>query len=266
MNGNFFYYFATDQWRYDSLDAAEILSPSRRQPAKAPRDYNVIAARLGCFLLSAVQPEPPRTLSRAMDSAPGLTRRSYLSCGEAQAAGGLPLLSRIRTARRTSPPPLLWRQISGRERQGPRVLPEHLLGTDNAVLNQESGLRRRNSVADPAPEGKLDLLVTLELRCPRAPLCRHRSSCRGWYEMHDLRHTDFTPYRSFQPASIPVEARPTGSSSRHRREVFRACGQTPRTAKDLMATRSSTTPRRDLSAAGPGLKKAKGPRAWKDAA
>jgi nitrate reductase / nitrite oxidoreductase, alpha subunit len=48
QNGTSFYYFASDQWRYDSLRPQDILSPlSEAQPAGHMADYNVIAARLG---------------------------------------------------------------------------------------------------------------------------------------------------------------------------------------------------------------------------
>ena len=48
QNGTSFYYFASDQWRYDSLRPETVLSPLAEQPP--PRhmaDYNVVAARLG---------------------------------------------------------------------------------------------------------------------------------------------------------------------------------------------------------------------------
>ena len=48
QNGTSFYYFATDQWRYDTLRPDAIFSPlGSGAAARHMADYNVIAARLG---------------------------------------------------------------------------------------------------------------------------------------------------------------------------------------------------------------------------
>jgi nitrate reductase alpha subunit len=56
QNGTSFFYFASDQWRYDALSPKNIVSPlSKTAPARHMADYNVIAARLGlAALVSAV--------------------------------------------------------------------------------------------------------------------------------------------------------------------------------------------------------------------
>ncbi|HBG21386.1 MAG TPA: nitrate reductase subunit alpha, partial [Desulfobulbaceae bacterium] len=48
QNGTSFYYFATDQWRYDTCAAESLLWPKADQTS--PRhmaDYNAVAVRLG---------------------------------------------------------------------------------------------------------------------------------------------------------------------------------------------------------------------------
>jgi nitrate reductase alpha subunit len=48
QNGTSFYYFATDQWRYDSMDAQQLLSPlAEKKKHRHMADYNVLAARQG---------------------------------------------------------------------------------------------------------------------------------------------------------------------------------------------------------------------------
>lgn len=64
---------------------------------------------------------------------------------------------------------------------------------------------------EPAPEGKLDLLVTLELRMSTSALYADVAlPAAGWYEMHDLSTTDLHTFvHSFNPAiDPPWETRP----------------------------------------------------------
>jgi nitrate reductase alpha subunit len=58
---------------------------------------------------------------------------------------------------------------------------------------------------DPAPEGKLDLLVTLELRMSTSAMYADIAlPAAGWYEMHDLNTTDMHPFiHPFNPAIDP---------------------------------------------------------------
>ena len=126
QNGTSFYYFATDQWRYDSLRPADILSPlAGAHTSRHMADYNVIAARLGW-----------------LPSYPQFNRNPLDLCREAAAQGSSSdeeIISQSREAtenRRTavcsgrpgqpgqfSPGivPLAC-QPAGGERQGPRVL------------------------------------------------------------------------------------------------------------------------------------------------
>ncbi len=75
-----------------------------------------------------------------------------------------------------------------------------------AVQNAESELRPEEIVLrDPAPEGKLDLLVTLELRMSTSAMYSDIVlPAAGWYEMHDLSTTDMHPFiHPFNPAVDP---------------------------------------------------------------
>ena len=58
---------------------------------------------------------------------------------------------------------------------------------------------------DPAPQGKLDLLVTMEMRMSTSALYADVAlPAAGWYEMHDLNTTDMHPFiHPFNPAIDP---------------------------------------------------------------
>ena len=73
------------------------------------------------------------------------------------------------------------------------------MNTDTALRPEEIRWR------EPAPEGKLDLLVTLELRMSTSALYADVAlPAAGWYEMHDLNTTDMHPFiHPFNPAIDP---------------------------------------------------------------
>jgi nitrate reductase / nitrite oxidoreductase, alpha subunit len=101
----------------------------------------------------------------------------------------------------------LWRaNLLGASGKGHEYFLKHLLGTQHAVLNTESELRPSEiEWREPAPEGKLDLLVTLELRMSTSALYADVAlPAAGWYEMHDLSTTDLHTFiHPFNPAIDP---------------------------------------------------------------
>jgi len=210
QNGTSFYYFATDQWRYETLDAARILSPLAR--GAMPRhlaDYNVVAARLGW-----------------LPSYPQFNRNPLQLCQEAIASGaktpqeiGAHVVARlkrgeVRFALEDPDSPenfprvlFLWRaNLLGASGKGHEYFLKHLLGTQHGVLNTESPIRPSEiEWQETAPEGKLDLLVTLELRMSTSALYADIAlPAAGWYEMHDLSTTDLHTFiHPFNPAIDP---------------------------------------------------------------
>jgi nitrate reductase alpha subunit len=79
QNGTSFYFFASDQWRYDTLRPESVLSPlAEKKPLQHMADYNVIAARLG-WLPSYPQfdQNPIDLVRRPWPMAPNRTSRSW---------------------------------------------------------------------------------------------------------------------------------------------------------------------------------------------
>ncbi len=76
QNGTSFYYFATDQWRYERVDAKIIASPLAGPELKRhPADYNVISLRSAWWLPSYPQFDAnPVDLCEESSSARGLFR------------------------------------------------------------------------------------------------------------------------------------------------------------------------------------------------
>jgi nitrate reductase alpha subunit len=210
QNGTSFYYFATDQYRYETFDASHIGSPlAENWVDKHLADYNVIAARLG-WLPSYPQfnRNPLHLCKEAVENGATSDEEiiSYvvdkIKKGEVQFALEDP----------DSPenwPRLLflWRaNLLGASGKGHEYFLKHLLGTDHAVQNRE-GEKKTEEVLwrDSAPEGKLDLLVTLELRMSTSALYADVAlPAASWYEMHDLSTTDLHSFiHPFNPAIDP---------------------------------------------------------------
>ncbi|MFZ0134403.1 MAG: nitrate reductase subunit alpha [Desulfobacterales bacterium] len=210
QNGTSFYYFATDQWRYDTLRPEAILSPlGDAAPARHMADYNVIAARLGWLPSYPQFDRNPIELVREAVAQGAATDEEIIAYAVAQLKSGA-----LRFAVEDPDNPLnfprvlfLWRaNLLGASGKGHEYFLKHLLGTENAVFNTDGSLRPQEITwREPAPEGKLDLLVTMELRMSTSALYADIAlPAAGWYEMHDLNTTDMHPFiHPFNPAIDP---------------------------------------------------------------
>ena len=95
----------------------------------------------------------------------------------------------------------VWRSnLLGSSGKGHEYFLKHLLGTSNGVLGKDLGIQgqeKPQEVAwhDEAPEGKLDLLVTLDFRmsttCVYSDIVLPTAT---WYEKNDLNTSDMHPF------------------------------------------------------------------------
>jgi nitrate reductase / nitrite oxidoreductase, alpha subunit len=245
QNGTSFYYFASDQWRYDTLRPARCARPwPRSPPASHMADYNVIAARLG-WLPSYPQfnRNPLDLVREAERRAPNRTSRDRRPRGgKAQKRRTALRRRRPRQPGQLSPAAVpVAGQPAGGQRQGPRVFSQASAG------HRSCGVQHRRRAApeevewrEPAPEGKLDLLVTLELRMSTSAMYADIAlPAAGWYEMHDLNTTDMHPFiHPFNPAiDPPWETRTNWEQFKTIAEKFSAlAAEHLGPMKDLVAT------------------------------
>ena len=117
----------------------------------------------------------------------------------------------------------VWRSnLLGSSGKGHEYFLKHLLGTTNGVLGKDLGAEggdkpREVTWHEQAPEGKLDLLVTLDFRmsttCVYSDIVLPTAT---WYEKNDLNTSDMHPF--IHPLSSAVdpawESRSTGTSTR----------------------------------------------------
>jgi nitrate reductase alpha subunit len=208
MNGTSFFYAHTDQWRYERIKLHEQISPlaDPSQWSGTLIDCNVRAERMGW-----------------LPSAPQLMANPLQVAGDARQAGKDPAAhveeslndGTLRMACEDPDAPenwprnmFVWRSnLLGASGKGHEYFLKHLLGARNNVLNEESE-QQPTEVArrDGAPEGKLDLLVTIDFRMNTTTLFSDVVlPTATWYEKADLNTSDMHPFiHPLQAAVDPV--------------------------------------------------------------
>ena len=202
MNATSAWYAHTDQWRYETVSSAEILSPTA--PAGDYRDlslidYNIRAERMG-WLPSAPQLRTNPLQVGAAAKAEGIEAKDYVA--RELKSGALEMSAQDPDAPENWPRNLfVWRSnLLGSSGKGHEYFLKHLLGTDHGVLGKDLGQEGRQKPAevrwhDKAPEGKLDLLVTIDFRMSTTAVYADIVlPTASWYEKDDLNTSDMHPF------------------------------------------------------------------------
>jgi nitrate reductase / nitrite oxidoreductase, alpha subunit len=209
QNSTSFFYAHTDQWRYEKLDVAEVLSPlaDASKFGGSLIDYNVRAERMG-WLPSAPQLKT-NPLKVARDAlASGMEAKDYVA--DALKHRALEMSCEDPDNPQNWPRNLfVWRSnLLGSSGKGHEYFCKHLLGTENGVQGKALGPQDAKPTEvkwhDEAPEGKLDLLVTLDFRM--STTCLYSDivlPTASWYEKNDLNTSDMHPF--IHPLSTAVD-------------------------------------------------------------
>ncbi|MFH1602682.1 MAG: nitrate reductase subunit alpha, partial [Pseudomonadota bacterium] len=210
QNSTSFFYAHTDQWRYEKIEVKEILSPlaDPKEYTGSLIDYNVRAERMG-WLPSApqLQTNPIQVVKDAQ--AAGMDPKDYavkslndgklrMSCEDPDHPANFPRNL------------FVWRSnLLGSSGKGHEYFLKHLLGTKHGVQGKELGgfggaKPEEVTWREEAPEGKLDLLVTLDFRM--STTCLYSDivlPTATWYEKNDLNTSDMHPF--IHPLSAAVD-------------------------------------------------------------
>jgi nitrate reductase alpha subunit len=210
MNGTSFFYAHSDQWRYEKIDVTELLSPlADPAPYRGSMiDLNIRAERMG-WLPSAPQlGVNPLNIAAAAERA-GATVRDHVVAG--LKSGALAMACEDPDSPANFPRNLfIWRSnLFGSSGKGHEYFLKHFLGTRHGLqgkdLGEIGGLKPREVAwHDPAPEGKLDLVVTLDFRMSTS--CLYSDvvlPTATWYEKNDLNTSDMHPF--IHPLSAAVD-------------------------------------------------------------
>jgi len=210
MNSTSFFYAHTDQWRYEKLAISEILSPlaDPKEYTGSLIDFNVRAERMG-WLPSApqLQTNPIQVVKDA--EAAGMDPKDYAV--KSLKDGKLRLACEDPDNPANFPRNLfVWRSnLLGSSGKGHEYFLKHLLGTVHGVQGKDLGSlggAKPEEVLwrEQAPEGKLDLLVTLDFRM--STTCLYSDivlPTATWYEKNDLNTSDMHPF--IHPLSAAVD-------------------------------------------------------------
>jgi nitrate reductase alpha subunit len=207
-----FWYLHSDQYRYDQFGADTLAAHTGadgagRWAGLSTADLVAKSARMGW-----------------MPSYPTFDRNPLDLADEAEAAGSSPAEhvvrelaeGRLRFAAEDPDAPENWPRVLavwranllGSSAKGNEYFLRHVLGTDSSLRAEQaaSGVRPRDVVwHEEAPEGKLDMLLSLDFRQTSTTVFSDVVlPAATWYEKHDLNTTDMHPYvHSFNPAIAP---------------------------------------------------------------
>ncbi len=201
MNSTSFFYAHTDQWRYETLDVDEIISPVAPEGKWKGSliDFNVRAERMG-WLPSAPQLQRnPLEVSKDA-AAVGMEAKDYVA--RELKSGALKMSCEDPDDPANWPRNMfVWRSnLLGSSGKGHEYFLKHLLGTSHGIQGKDlgqTGGQKPEEVPwhDEAPEGKLDLLVTIDFRmsttCVYSDIALPTAT---WYEKNDLNTSDMHPF------------------------------------------------------------------------
>ncbi|GIH81253.1 nitrate reductase subunit alpha [Planobispora longispora] len=210
MIGTAFWYLHTDQWRYDTYSADVVASPLASRGAfagKATADLLSQSARMGWM------PSYPTFNRNSLEladevAASGQEAGPYVAAKAA--SGELGFACEDPDAPANWPRVLtVWRaNLLGSSAKGNEYFLKHLLGAEGAVRAHEAAPEQRPADVtwhEQAPQGKLDLLLSLDFRMTSTTLFSDIVlPAATWYEKHDLSSTDMHPFvHAFSPAIDP---------------------------------------------------------------
>ncbi|MFE0555970.1 nitrate reductase subunit alpha [Paenibacillus sp. NPDC058910] len=246
QNATSFFYFATDQWKYEEMGADSLKSPTGGEIRyQHPADYNVLAARLG-WLPS--YPQFNKNSLKFAEEAAQLGKTTHEEIVkhtlEQVVSGDTKFAAEDPDAPENFPRSLfVWRSnLISSSAKGQEYFMKHLLGASDSLLstpNEED--KPEEMVWREEVEGKLDLLVALDFRMTSTPMYADVVlPAATWYEKTDLSSTDMHPFvHPFNPAVDPLwESRSDWDIYRTIAEVFSdmAKSHLPGIYKDLVTT------------------------------
>ncbi|MFC5177391.1 nitrate reductase subunit alpha [Nocardioides taihuensis] len=209
MNQTAYWYVNTSQYRYDTFtaDDLDLDTGTGAFAGKTVMDLLAQSVRLGWTPSYPTFDRSSLTLADDAEAA-GMAAPDFVA--RELKEGRLKFAVEDPEAEENHPRVLsLWRSnLLGSSAKGNEYFLRHLLGTDSAATAQEASPDQRPSSvrwAEEAPEGKLDLLMTIDFRMTSSTIFSDVVlPAATWYEKHDLSTTDMHPFvHSFNPAIAP---------------------------------------------------------------
>ncbi|HEX8978834.1 MAG TPA: nitrate reductase subunit alpha [Parasulfuritortus sp.] len=225
QNSTSFFYFHTDQWRYETVKGDDLLSPAgkNRNKGYALADYNVMSTRLGWLPSAPHFNKNPIELAAEAAKAGAADEAAVASYVAEQLKSGALDVAYADPDNPVNWPRnlIVWRSnLIGTSAKGHEYFLKHLLGAQNGVLQEGGAGNNCKEVkwVDEAPVGKLDLMVDINFRLNSTGAYSDIIlPTATWYEKNDLNTTDMHPF--IHPLS---EAVSPGWESKSDWQIFKA--------------------------------------------
>ncbi|BDT87352.1 nitrate reductase subunit alpha [Nocardia cyriacigeorgica] len=209
MAGTSYWYAHTDQWRYDRYRADALASPIGRGRFRDKHTMDVLASAVAMGW-TPFYPQFDRSSLDIADEARAAGKEIPRYVAEGLADGSIELAVTDPDNPKNWPRVLsVWRaNLLGSSSKGNEYFLQHLLGTTSNLqaAPADSGMAPRQvNTARDIPEGKLDLLMSIDFRMTSTTLLSDVVlPAATWYEKADLSSTDMHPYvHAFTPAIDP---------------------------------------------------------------
>ncbi|HEX7009922.1 MAG TPA: nitrate reductase subunit alpha [Phycisphaeraceae bacterium] len=214
MNSTSYFYFHTDQWRYDGMVLDPLWAPWAKTMPRRGRgaaDQNIAAINQGWlpFYPQFDKRNPIEVLREARAAGAQSDEAVALWVAERFKQGRLRFAVHDVDAQENHPKVMwVWRgNLIGTSMRGHEYCLRHLLGTHNNVLGEDRAQELVEEVEwhKQAPLGKLDLLINANLRMDSsANYADIVLPTAHWYEKYDLTCTDLHSFfHPFTPAHDP---------------------------------------------------------------
>lgn len=201
-NSTSYWYFHTDQWRYETLSADALLAEGRdsRYKGYSFADYNVVSTRLGWLpSMPNFNRNPLDVVDEAIRAGAADEASVAKYIAEQFKAGRLDVAYADPDAPENWPRNLfVWRaNLLGCSAKGHEYFLKHLVGAQNGVLQEAMSNPDHKEVKwrDHGPIGKLDLMVDINFRLNSTGAYSDIVlPTATWYEKNDLNTTDMHPF------------------------------------------------------------------------
>ncbi|TDK62987.1 nitrate reductase subunit alpha [Bacillus salipaludis] len=199
MNGTSFFYFATEQFRYEYVKGESETEWGSQYSNMHPADFNALSARLGWL------PSFPQLSQNSLDVVKNA--RSHNNDDQAVikditkqlVEGKLDFAIENPNDPRNFPRVFFnWRSnLLGDSGKGHEYFVKHLIGSKDSVLGDtESSWQPEDiKLSETPPEGKTDLFVSMDFRMTSSGLFSDVIlPAATWYEKYDISSTDLHPF------------------------------------------------------------------------
>jgi nitrate reductase alpha subunit len=229
QNSTSYWYFHTDQWRYETVDADALLSPAGKNKYKGYTlaDYNVDAVRMGWL------PGAPHFNRNPLDLVAEAEKKGATDeVGIAKHVVEELKSGKLDVAFADPDNPVNWPRnlfvwranLIGTSAKGHEYFLKHLLGAQNGVMQEGTHGAACSQVnyLENGPVGKLDLMVDINFRLNSTGAYSDIIlPTATWYEKNDLNTTDMHPF--IHPLG---EAVTPGWESKSDWQIFKAIAET----------------------------------------